>query len=219
MKKFFLFAAAAIAAMTVNAQMISFSADDEMAQADFPTAKVFSNGNLSLTLTNEAEGGKFLVDANKTKFGTSLADMWESTDRLNIKGKSDSKTAVKISVPAAGKLKVYARTSGKTTGVTMTFSQYGGEVASFELVDTQAIEVEDKGETVKIFPIKEFDVAQGDVDVTFTRAMYLYAIEFVAGGQGFENADAAVKAEKVFENGQLVIIKNGVKYNALGAQL
>jgi len=219
MKKFFLFAAAAIAAMTVNAQMISFSADDEMAQADFPTEKVFSNGNLFLTLTNVAEGGKFLVDANKTKFGTSLADMWESTDRLNIKGKSDSKTAVKIFVPAAGKLKVYARTSGKTTGVTMTFSQYGGEVASFELVDTQAIEVEDKGETVKIFPIKEFDVAQGDVAVTFTRAMYLYAIEFVAGGQGFENADAAVKAEKVFENGQLVIIKNGVKYNALGAQL
>ena len=32
-----------------------------------------------------------------------------------------------------------------------------------------------------------------------------------------DNADAAVKAIKTFENGQLVIIKNGVKYNATGA--
>lgn len=39
------------------------------------------------------------------------------------------------------------------------------------------------------------------------------------GGQGVENVFDAVKAEKRFENGQLVIIKNGVKFNALGAQL
>ena len=36
---------------------------------------------------------------------------------------------------------------------------------------------------------------------------------------GLSNTDAAVKAVKTFENGQLVIIKNGVRYNALGAQL
>ncbi|MBO4454227.1 MAG: hypothetical protein J5761_04140 [Paludibacteraceae bacterium] len=34
--------------------------------------------------------------------------------------------------------------------------------------------------------------------------------------QGVENVNAAVKAHKVFENGQLLIIKNGVRYNALG---
>ena len=33
------------------------------------------------------------------------------------------------------------------------------------------------------------------------------------------NTAAESKAVKFFENGQLVIIKNGVKYNALGAQL
>ena len=37
--------------------------------------------------------------------------------------------------------------------------------------------------------------------------------------QGIEDVKDAVKAVKFFENGQLVIIKNGVKYNALGAQL
>jgi hypothetical protein len=33
------------------------------------------------------------------------------------------------------------------------------------------------------------------------------------------NTAAESKAVKFIENGQLVIIKNGVKYNALGAQL
>lgn len=36
---------------------------------------------------------------------------------------------------------------------------------------------------------------------------------------GIDNTDADVKATKFFENGQLIILKNGVKYNALGAQL
>jgi hypothetical protein len=39
------------------------------------------------------------------------------------------------------------------------------------------------------------------------------------GSQGVENVLDGEKAVKTFENGQLVIIKNGVKYNALGAQL
>ena len=39
------------------------------------------------------------------------------------------------------------------------------------------------------------------------------------GVEAVENVNAAVKAIKTIENGQLVIIKNGVRYNALGAQL
>ena len=39
------------------------------------------------------------------------------------------------------------------------------------------------------------------------------------GVEAVENVNATVKAIKTIENGQLVIIKNGVRYNALGAQL
>ena len=34
-----------------------------------------------------------------------------------------------------------------------------------------------------------------------------------------ENVNNAVKSVKTIENGQLVIIKNGVKYNALGTEI
>ena len=37
------------------------------------------------------------------------------------------------------------------------------------------------------------------------------------GGTAIENTEAEVKTVKTFENGQLIIIKNGVKYNATGA--
>jgi len=37
--------------------------------------------------------------------------------------------------------------------------------------------------------------------------------------QGIENVDATTLIEKKLENGQLVIIKNGVRYNAIGTQL
>ena len=41
----------------------------------------------------------------------------------------------------------------------------------------------------------------------------------IAEKYGVDNVFDNAKAVKTFENGQLVIIKNGVKYNALGAQL
>ena len=49
----------------------------------------------------------------------------------------------------------------------------------------------------------------------------LYAIEIGGSGnnEAIDNVEAGVKTVKTFENGQLVIIKNGVKYNALGAAL
>ena len=38
-------------------------------------------------------------------------------------------------------------------------------------------------------------------------------------GSALENTRVTEKAIKVIENGQLIIIKNGVRYNALGAVL
>ncbi len=48
----------------------------------------------------------------------------------------------------------------------------------------------------------------------------LTAGSYAGGGtSALENVAAEVKATKVIENGQLVIIRDGVRYNALGAQL
>ena len=59
-------------------------------------------------------------------------------------------------------------------------------------------------------------------DNTATTQLCIDAWYFTDGNdedQAVENVNAAVMTRKVIENGQIVIIKNGVKYNALGSQL
>jgi hypothetical protein len=114
---------------------------------------------------------------------------------------------------------LYARTSGKTTGVDVTFSQYSETVASFTLVDTDALVVKDGEKDVNIFPIKEFSVQAGDISMSFTRAMYLYSVEFVSGAEGVESVNASAKAVKRVVNGQVVIEREGRLFNLLGAEL
>ena len=46
-----------------------------------------------------------------------------------------------------------------------------------------------------------------------------YAAPCVATAAGVENTEIKAKSAKFIENGQLYIISNGVKYNALGAEV
>ena len=46
-----------------------------------------------------------------------------------------------------------------------------------------------------------------------------FTAQFKVIGEGLEDVNVEQKAIKTFENGQLVIIKNGVKYNALGTKI
>ncbi len=59
----------------------------------------------------------------------------------------------------------------------------------------------------------EFTLVCQDVTYTFT----VYYADGTA--TAVDNIEAAPKAVKLIENGQLVIIKNGVRYNAAGSQI
>lgn len=62
---------------------------------------------------------------------------------------------------------------------------------------------------------KKYDVT---AIVTYFNALQLYFISAEeASATAIDNTVVSEKAIKMFENGQLVIIKNGVKYNALGS--
>lgn len=58
-------------------------------------------------------------------------------------------------------------------------------------------------------------ITKNEVDGFFVDNVYFYK----DAEEGIEDVEAGVKAVKVVENGQLFIIKNGVKYNALGAEV
>lgn len=58
--------------------------------------------------------------------------------------------------------------------------------------------------------------ADGSIDVEAVNSYGRIIRSHLGKAEGVENTDAAVKAAKVLRNGQLIIIKNGVEYNALG---
>ncbi len=226
MKKIFFLAAAMLAAVTVSAQRIEFT--EVITTGDFGTSRTFSNGDVELTIDNRC--GKMQVDANKTKFGTSTADMWQSTNRLKTGGMSSitegQELGMTLYVPSAGVVKVYARSGSSSATRAIVLIQDGVEVLNHAFTDTEVVL---EGE-VKLFPIFTSEkVSAGEIDIQFGKVpegesgsnggMYIYAIEFVSEGQGIQDAMVAPKAKKVMENCQMLIVRDGVKYNALGTEV
>lgn len=227
MKKIFFLAAAMMAAVVANAQRIEFT--EVIAAADFGNTRVFANGELELEATNVA--GKMSVDANKTKFGTSSADMWQSDFRLKTGGASSvvegKEMGLTLYVPSAGVVKIYARTASGAAERAIIMTQDDNEVLNHAFLDAEAVVDGD----ITIYPIYTSEkVAAGEINIEFGKVpeggagsnggVNIYAIEFIADpAQAVSNTTVAAKATKIMENGQLVIIRDGVKYNALGAAI
>ncbi|MGN1247031.1 MAG: hypothetical protein ACI4UO_00425 [Paludibacteraceae bacterium] len=227
MKKIFFLAAAMLAAVTVSAQRIEFT--EVIAAGDFGTSKTFSNGDVELTIDNRY--GKMAIDANKTKFGTSAADMWQSAYRLKTGGMSSvsegKELGMTLYVPSAGVVRIYARSGSSSATRAIVLIQNDVEVLNHAYSDTEAVKATTEEGEVSIYPIFTSDkVSEGEIDIQFGKVpegesgsnggMYIYAIEFVSEGQGIHDAMMAPKAKKVMENGQMIIVRDGVKYNALG---
>ncbi len=223
MRKIFFLAAAMLAAVTVSAQRIEFT--EVIAVDAFGASKTFSNGDVELTIDNRY--GKMQVDANKTKFGTSTADMWQSTNRLKTGGMSSvtegQELGMTLYVPSAGVVKIYARSGSSSATRAIVLIQNDVEVLNHAFNDTEAVLEGD----VKLFPIFTSEkVSEGEIDIQFGKVpegaegsnggMYIYAIEFVSEGQGIHDAMMVPEAKKVMENGQMIIVRDGVKYNSLG---
>lgn len=223
MKKFFFFAAALVAAtFTVQAERIEFT---EVIAADaFGESKIFADGDFEVEAINNA--AKFSVDANKAKFGTAES-FWQAEYRLKTGGKSATSEGKELGltlyIPSAGTVNICARTgSNSATDRSIILTQNGTEILNHILLESEAVDgpVSESGEATKVYPILSAEVEEGEVSLTFpVGSINIYAFEFIAeGATALDNTAVETKAVKTInENGELVIIKNGVTYNALGA--
>jgi len=242
MKKFFLFAAAAMAALTINAQYVVVL--NQVANyIDFQALSVSDPAMTAHTVTStdpyELANGSKLVGFQKSD-GSEAANTWNVKESYNttmptptwnnvdsLKAgtmfRAASGTTIELgafTTSAEGKLVVYYQPNGD--------SERGVEVYVYgELVEGTDL----TGSGAKIDGIRpayagEITLAAGSYDagdvviklVTNTSNIFGVRIDELQGA-GVENVNDNAKAVKFFENGQLVIIKNGVKYNALGAKL
>lgn len=231
MKKYFLFAAAIVAAMTVNAKVISFAgivdkSAEDAALSTFNAAFDYEN----ITLATGQNSGKtaWYVAVNQTA-GT---DAWDVTNLylkaddqayFTFKDASENKEVAKAWAE-------YIQPNGKAMCLVITGVSAGNKVKlnlkealnKQTLIEGATVESDMLSETTVELTVAadadEIRVYSKNVDGDKDAKWKLISVE-VPGEQAVDNVNADVKATKFFENGQLVIIKNGVKYNALGVQL
>ena len=242
MKKFFLFAAAAMAALTINAQYVVVL--NQVANyIDFQALSVSDPAMTAHTVTStdpyELANGSKLVGFQKSD-GSEAANTWNVKESYNttmptptwnnvdsLKAgtmfRAASGTTIELGAfktKAAGKLVVYYQPNGD--------SERGVEVyVNGELVEgTNLTGAGNKIDGIRPAYAGEIDLAAGTYDagdvviklVSNTSNIFGVRIDELQG-EGVVNTKVGNKAIKVFENGQLVIIKNGVRYNAIGVQL
>ena len=243
MKKIFLFAAAVVAAMTINAEPNVVVLSDVANYIDFQALSVSDPDMTKATITSttpyELANGSVLKGYKKAdeteaevkwnvkdSYNTTMpAVNWLGVDSLKAGTMFRAASGASIELGAFtttedGALVVYYQPNGDSErGVEI--SVYGEVVTGTNLTGSGAkiggIRPAYAGEIA--LPAGSYDA--GDVVITLvTNTSNIFGVRIEKlNAQGVENVKDAVKAVKSFENGQLVIIKNGVKYNALGAQL
>lgn len=188
----------------------------EVAAAGTLDGAVFAAAtNAAFTLTLVDGDGKLVVDANEATYGTAEENA-TYTHRLKIGGKTSAKRSMTLAIPADGKLRVAARSSS-SSDETRTLVIKQGDVELYNQVVKDADKVDGR------FPYAVAEVKQGTVTIELpVNALNFYAFGFqaVAGPTvGFENIEAAEKAVKFIENGQIFILRDGAVYNLMGARV
>ena len=232
MKKFFLFAAAAIAALTVNAKVLDLTT----------VGTTINEWNVTEATLNEsasdADAGKYVYDI--VAGVESLTNLLADPDIVfGIKNGSDK---AKAFVVYPGKCYEFGGKNGilyiKNTvagdKILLTVAAKGSTAANFAdaagAFPVNAIAVsadltlpakgsEGADEQGYVWKELEYVSLGGEVQIKEFAGGYRISKIQVGAAEGVENVFDNAKATKTFENGQLVIIKNGVRYNALGVQL
>ncbi|MBR2285362.1 MAG: hypothetical protein IJ900_02405 [Paludibacteraceae bacterium] len=231
MKKFFLFAAAVVAAMTVNAKVVDLTAIGT-------TIDAWTISEATLNSGSDAAAGKYIYDIKAGVASESYINA-EPNVVFQIKNGSDK---AKAFVVYPGKCYEFGGKNGiliiKNTqagdAIILTAAAKGSTAANFVDADAvypkNAVAVstdltlpakgsEGADEQGYVWKTLEYTSMGGDVEIKEFAGGYRVKAIQIGGTQGVENVEGAAKVEKFYRDGQLIIRKNGVEYNALGAKL
>ena len=147
------------------------------------------------------------------------------TEEVNAKGKiqmdGNQRDITFTNVKVGDIITLYVNSKGDT-GAQFVDGDKGTAFTGAVAVDATAVGIATalpgKSNETDAYEIKVQAIATTVVIRETVGGYILHKVE-IGGGQGVENVFDNAKAVKTFENGQLVIIKNGVKYNALGVEL
>ena len=228
MKKFFLFAAAVATAFSVNAKVYDFATitKDDVSSL-VPIVEEEKEGEKTGKLLIEVPADQTVVEVilfediklhyNSDAVKNIVIDTKNGYFEFPGNGKTaEGKALVTVENVTIGD-SIFVEVANKGTGSVSAEAVDGCEGAAVPL-PAKSKGAEGADENGYIWVVASYKATAADA--TFkTPGARVRKIIVGAEAQGIEDVKESVKAVKSFENGQLVIIKNGVRYNALGAQL
>lgn len=234
MKKFFLFAAAIVAAMTVNAKVIDLTAVATSIDDWTPGAQATLNTNASDESKNkyvyDIAGGE---DPNETVINNEASLVFQTKNTSKKEkafviypgkcfefGGKNGILIIKNTQPGAA-IKLTVAAKGGTASNFDDANQVYPKNAAFMSAELTLPAKGSEGgdEEGYVWKVLELTSLGGDVEIKEFAGGYRITRIEIGGETAVENVNADVKSVKTIENGQLVIIKNGVKYNALGTEI
>lgn len=229
MKKLFFLAAALVAALAINAEVVYDWAEGVAANQKGITtivSKVISSGDLLDNITTST----VKYDNNSTEVpALKFASSYKGT--LKNKAGKDSVDVNGNKVQTLNYAELTVTGGFKKDDVVKYKACYNTSTAKdvqLWVLDADENEIhlsekvvngrdENSGLTEGSFKLTA-DLASMRLARSGGSALFVVSFTVERGsGTAIDNTEAEVKAVKTFENGQLVIIKNGVKYNATGA--
>ena len=225
MKKFFLFAAAVVAALTVNAKVYDFAT---ITKADIQTTAGVTEDEATGKITIAIPGDQSVVEI---RLFEDIVLHYNSKEAKNITvdtkngyfefpgngATAEGKALVTVENLTIGD-KVAFEAANKGTGDVALSARDGAEGADVAL-PKKAKGAEGADENGYIWVIGEYTATAADLTISAPGARVRKITTPGEDKQAIDNIEAGEKAVKFFENGQLIILKNGVRYNALGAKL
>lgn len=235
MKKFFLFAAAVVAAMTVNATVYDLN-EMNFAQSDLNVTggTITDNASKSYFEVKNNEGETVVMKISKlpniefsyknsaVKTAFKVYYITESNAKGKIQMDGNQRDVTIKNVNAGDKIVLWVNSKGDT-GAQFVDSDKGtaftGAIADNPNAAGIGTPLPGKANETDMYPIELTAISDVVVIRETVGGYILHKIQVGAGTQGIENSNAAAKVEKFYRDGQLIIRKNGVEYNALGAKL
>ena len=231
MKKIFLFAAAIAATLAANAVVYDL-AEVNFAQSDLTVTNGTISDNSSKSYyevkNNEGETVEMTVaqlpnikfsyknSAVKTAFKVYYITDDNAKGKIQMDGNQRDVTFTNVNVGDI--ITLYVNSKGDT-GAQFKDSDKGTAFTGAVAVDANAAGIASalpgKANETDPYEIKVQAIASTVVIRETVGGYILHKIE-IAGQTPVDNVNAAVKAQKIIRNGQVLIVKNGVEYNVLG---
>lgn len=227
MKKIFFFAAALVAAATINAETYDFSTyatESDWVISGATKAEKSTDSKLVYDIKAEveavvspkgAENIQFTIKNGKDKAGAFNINLGNS---FEFGGKNG---VIKLSgVQVGANIQLVVAAKGETAA---NFEDAAGVYPKGARALSKDLTAPAKGsdgadEKGYVWVTLEYQATSANVEIKEFAGGYRIKSMTIGGETAIDNTNAeAVKAVKYMENGQLVIEKNGVKYNALGA--